>query len=123
MQNDKSKFKIEFQDRLIRFTVSIMRFASTLREDRSLWAAADQIIRSGSSIGANVVEAKSASSRKDYIKFFEIALKSGSETKYWLIVIREYNAKYRPDVEKLFVEADEICRIIGSSVLTLKGKR
>lgn len=123
MQNDKSKFKIEFQNRLVRFTVSIMHFASELRQDRSLWAAADQIIRSGSSIGANVIEAKSASSRKDYIKFFEIALKSANETKYWLIVIREYNAKYRPNAEKLFAEADELCRIIGSSVLTLKGKK
>ncbi len=123
MQNDKTKFKMEFQQRLIGFTVAIMRFVSTIRDDRNLWAAADQLIRSGSSIGANVIEAKSASSRRDYTKFFEIALKSGNETKYWLIVIREYNAKYRPEVEKLLAEADEICRVISSSVLTLKGKR
>ena len=42
----------------------------------------DQLLRSATSIGANVVEAKSASSKRDFIKFYEIALKSANETKY-----------------------------------------
>ncbi|MDP3965704.1 MAG: four helix bundle protein [bacterium] len=123
MQNDNSDFKKEFVARLVRFTIAILRLASKLRDDRNLWAVADQVIRSGSSVGANVVEAKAASSRRDYIKFFEIALKSANETRYWLIVIREYNAAYKSESDTLLVETDEICKIIGSSVLTLKGKK
>ena len=59
---------------------------------------ADQLLRSATSIGANTVEAQAASRRKEFIKFYEIALKSANETKYW------------PN-------------ILGASLLTLKGKR
>ena len=82
----------------------------------------NQLIRSATSIGANVVEAKSSSSRRDYIKFFEIALKSANETKYWLILIKELVSD-KNKAEELLAEVDEISKIIGSSVLTLKGKK
>jgi len=89
MQNEKEKFKKEFIGRLIRFSLSIIDLSETLKKDRKFWVIIDQLIRSATSIGANVVEAKSSSSRRDYIKFFEIALKSANETKYWLILVRE----------------------------------
>lgn len=90
-----------------------------------MWSIADQLIRCVTSIGANVVEAKSSSSRKDYIKFFEIALKSSNETKYWYFLIKEAveDIELKQEAGVLLKEADEISRIIGSSVLTLKGKR
>lgn len=80
MQN--SKFKKEFIRRLIHFSIRVLRFSETLRKERILWCIVDQLIRSATSIGANVVEAKSSSSKKDYIHYFEIALKSANETKY-----------------------------------------
>ena len=46
-----------------------------------------QLLRSATSIGANLVEARAAHSKKDFIKFYEIALKSSNETKYWLCLI------------------------------------
>jgi four helix bundle protein len=49
----------------------------------------DQLIRSATSIGANVVEDDSGSSKKDFANFFKIALKSANETKYWLCLIRD----------------------------------
>jgi len=82
MQNDKEKFKKEFISRLIRFSIRTIKYAERLRKDRNLWSITDQLIRCVTSIGANVVEAKSSSSKKDYIKFFEIALKSANETIY-----------------------------------------
>jgi four helix bundle protein len=123
MQNDKEKFKKEFTKRLITFSVEILKFVQALRKDRNLWPVADQLVRSSTSIGANVVEAKASSSRKDYLKFFEIALKSANETKYWLIVIKEYNKEFLDETDKNLQEVDEISKIIGSSVLALKGKR
>ena len=123
MQNDKSKFKGEFVKRLIKFSVDILKFAQKLRKDRNLWPVADQLVRSASSVGANVVEAKAASSKKDYLKFFIIALKSANETKYWLMVVKEYSMEFNSEADGLLKEADEISKIIGSSVLTLKGKR
>ena len=122
-QSDKERFKKEFIARLIALTVRTLRFATQLRKDKSLWTVADQLIRCTGSIGANVVEAKGSASTRDYTHFFEIALKSANETKYWLVVIREDSPEFSKEASALLDEADQVCRIIGSSVLTLKGKR
>lgn len=123
MQNEKQKFKEDFIRRLIKFSIKILRFCEKMRVRRILWSVIDQLIRSATSIGANVVEAKSSSSRKDYLRFFEIALKSANETKYWLILIKESMSEFKEEAEQLLKEADEISKIIGASILTLKGKR
>lgn len=121
MQNDKEKFKKDFIKRLILFSINIINFADSLKKDRKLWSIIDQMIRASTSIGANIVEAKSSSSRRDYIKFFEIALKSANETKYWLILVKELTKNER--ATNLLKENNEIANIIGSSLLTLKGKK
>ena len=123
MENDKTNFKIAFNKRLIHFSLEIIKLASDLRSNRNLVSIADQIIRSATSVGANIIEAKSCGTRKDYIRFFEIALKSGNETKYWLILIGECDAVYKQRSQDLLNECDEICRIIGAGILTMKGKR
>ncbi len=123
MQNDKEKFKENFIHRLIQFSIAILIFSEKLKSTRILWSIIDQLIRSATSIGANVVEAKSSSSKRDYIHFFEIALKSANETKYWLQIIQEYSPALLKETSFLYSEVDEISRILGSSVLTLKGKR
>lgn len=78
MQNDKEKFKKEFIGRLIKFTIKVIKLGEEIKTNRLMWSTIDQVIRSAGSIGANVVEAKASSSKKDYIKFFEIALKSAN---------------------------------------------
>ena len=125
MQNEKEKFKKDFIRRLIEFSLRTVKFAAKLRKDRNLWSIVDQLIDAATSIGANVIEAKSSSSRRDYIKFFEIALKSANETKYWYLLIREAttNPEIKKEADELLKEANEISKIIGSSVLTLKGKK
>ncbi len=59
MQNDKEKFKENFIKRLIKFSLNILKLSKEIKEERVLWPVADQLIRSSTSIGANVVEAKS----------------------------------------------------------------
>lgn len=123
MQNENVKFKMEFNRRLIKFSLEIIKFCQEVRKDRNLWSVADQLIRSATSVGANVIEAKASSSKLDYLKFFQIALKSANETKYWLIIIRESSRNLKEQADKLLREADEISKIIGAGVLTMKGKR
>jgi four helix bundle protein len=122
MQNEKEKFKKDFIKRIIRFSLNTINLCNSLHKDKKYWVICDQLIRSATSIGANIVEAKSSSSRRDYIKFFEIALKSANETKYWLILMKELSV-HKKRIDELLREADEISKIIGSSVLTLKGKK
>lgn len=123
MQNDKSKFKIEFNRRLISFSLEIIRLCNEIRKDRNLWSIADQLIRSATSIGANVIEAKASSSKRDYIRFFEISLKSANETKYWLILVQESCPNLQATILKPLREIEEIANIIGAGVLTMKNKR
>ena len=123
MQNDKDKFKKEFQERLIQFSVDIVHFCSRLREARNLYPLSDQLIRSATSIGANVVEAKAASSRRDYTRFFEIACKSANETVYWLTILERSEPTFSIESKKLGGEATELAKILGSAILTLKNKK
>lgn len=123
MQNHNEKFKVEFDDRLIKFSLKIIRLCNEMRKDRNLWSIADQLLRCATSIGANIFEAKASSSKKDFLRFFEIALKSANETKYWLIIVRESCPNLENQVESAFQEATELAKIIGAGVLTMKGKR
>lgn len=119
MENDKAKFKKQFVERLINFSISIIDLTDDFPEKAKYWPIRDQIIRSATSIGANVVEARSSSSKRDYIKFFEIALKSANETEYWLLLIKKLGMNCTKEMQ----ENKEISSIIASSLLTLKNKR
>lgn len=122
MENDRSKFKKDFIKRLIKFSISILRFAEKHKKESILWSIFNQLIRSATSIGANVVEARASSSKRDYLKFFEIALKSANETLYWLLLLKEVCVDSMVEIEVMFIEANEIAKILASSVLTLKNK-
>ncbi|HHD92674.1 MAG TPA: four helix bundle protein [Candidatus Portnoybacteria bacterium] len=123
MQNDKSKFKKDFTSRLIRFSIKILKLSEKARQKRVLWSLVDQLIRSATSIGANVVEAKASSSKKDYIHFFEIALKSANETIYWLIIFKNVAPEFKNEIEYLYKEVNEISKILASSILTMKKRK
>lgn len=123
MQNDNSKFKEEFTKRLVQFSLETIRLCQEMRQRGMLRPLADQLIRSSTSVGANVVEAKSSGSKKEYIHYFEIALKSANETKYWFILIKESEKDLSGRVETLLKEMNEISNILASSILTMKGKR
>ncbi|KKP89028.1 MAG: hypothetical protein UR93_C0004G0021 [Berkelbacteria bacterium GW2011_GWA2_35_9] len=123
MQNHNSNFKIDFYKRLIKFSISVIYFCNDIRKDRNLWSVADQLIRSATSIGANIIEAKAASSKLDFLKYFQIALKSANETKYWLIIVKETCPNLLQKADQILKEAEEITKIISSAILTMKGKK
>ena len=123
MKNESEKFKKEFISRLINFSINTLKFSEKLLKHKNLWSVSDQLIRSSTSVGANVVEAKAASSKKDYVKYFQIALKSANETKYWLYLVIQYKSELHKDAQKLLDEIIEISNILGSSLLTLKGRK
>lgn len=77
----------------------------------------DQLLRSATSIGANVVEGKAGSSKKDWLRFFTIALKSANETKYWCCLIRDTMKVDQVRIKELITEADEISRIIAAVII------
>ena len=81
------------------------------------------MIRVITSIGANIVEAQAASSRRDFVNFLHYGLKSGNESKFWLALAKDLDKNIVQEIEMLIKENEEIVRILGSSIATLKGKK
>lgn len=117
----KNDFKQEFKKRCFNFSISILRIAELLRQERNNWPLIDQLIRSATSIGANIVEGGSSSSRKEFINFFQIALKSASETLYWLALLREISPNYKTKIDDLIAECTEIKKMISTIILNTKA--
>ena len=123
MQNDKAKFKNEFKRRVYKFALDVIGFVDKLAVEQTSRIINDQLLRSATSIGANVIEAQAGSSRKDYTNFFAYALKSANECKFWLGLLRDSGRGDKDTVNKLLKEATEIANILATSILTLKGRK
>jgi four helix bundle protein len=119
---ERDVWKKEFAKRLIRFSVDVLRLAYELAKHHTLRPVADQLVRSGTSVGANDTEAQGAGSRKDFAHFFQIALKSAKETQYWMVVIEHYHGE-SAKTRALIEEIKEITKIINASLLTMRGSR
>ena len=102
------------------FSKEIVFFVRDSKHDRIYSSLFDQLLRSGTSIGANIVEGKAGASKKDWKNYFAIALKSANETKYWLCLIRDTIDVSKPKVSELIKEADEISKIIASIIVNAK---
>jgi four helix bundle protein len=106
--------------RCFHFAKDVMNFIAGCKYERIHFSLFDQLLRSATSIGANVVEGGSGSTKKDFINFFCIALKSANETKYWLCLIRDTVSVDKDRLGELLKEAEEISKIIASIILKAK---
>jgi len=121
-QNQNSNVKSNIKYRAYYFSLEVIKLAAEFPSEKLYWVISDQLLRSATSVGANLVEAKSSSSKRDFIKYYEIALKSANETKYWLCLLRDGAKINKEKINKLLQEIEEISRMLGSSLLTLKNK-
>ena len=123
---DKDKLRKEFEDRIYKYILRLVKFLSSLPYNAVIREIVGQLMRSGTSIGANYFEAKSASSKKDYQNYFTHSLKSANETKFWLSILREGRLLSKdsiPECDWLLGETGELANIFASSILTMKNKR
>ena len=123
MERDNKAFSEDLKRRIYTFILRLIRFIETLPKNDDLCRIArDQLIRSGTSIGANYVEATAGSSKKDFTNFLSHSLKSANETKFWLALLRDTGKGNKSEINELLKELIEIANILGSSVRTLRGK-
>ena len=104
------------------FAKDIIFLCRKLRQYNVESTLISQLLRCGTSVGANVHEAQYAQGTKDFISKFEIALKECNESKYWLELIFETNSLPEADFENLHSKCIELRRMLVSSVTTLKTK-
>jgi len=115
--------KNDLRSRSYQFSIDLIKFLETLPEKRVYWIISDQLLRSGTSVGANITEARCASSKRDFAKFYQIALKSANETEYWLGLLKDAMRIDNENINKLLKEVDELSKMLAASLLTMKGKK
>ena len=93
------------------------------KNDFTVQIIVKQLLRSATSIGANIIEAQAGSTKRDFTNFFNYALKSANESKFWLGLLRDSKKGNQDEINKLLQETIELANILGSSVLTLKGRK
>jgi len=108
------------QKRTYDFAVSIIKFGKKLEKTTTSQILLKQIVRSGTSVGANIVEAQVGGSKKDFINFIYYALKPANKPVFWIEIIKETENIDVKEVEILHKECVEISKILGSSLVTLK---
>lgn len=117
--------KEDFKKRVYRYTIRLVKFLRALTADILTREVISQLMRSGTSIGANFFEAQSASSKKDFINFFTYALKSANESIFWFNVLLEselISKKSADECRNLLAETEELAKILASSILTMKKR-
>lgn len=102
------------QEWAFEFAVAVIKLSEHIPANRIGNRIADQLIRSGTSIGANLEEATAASSKADFVNKVIIALKEARETSFWLRIVQRKNLAPHSSAALLLQEAEEIKRILGS---------
>lgn len=123
MKNDKEKFKKEFKRKIYDFVLRLVEFIDKLPKTSSTQIIGKQLLRSGTSVGANYVEAQASRSKRDFINYFHYSLKSANESKFWLALLRDSKKADSKVTNLLINEVTESSNVLATSLLTLKGRK
>mgnify|MGYP003295913559 CR=1 FL=1 len=103
------------------FALRIIKLYTFLKEDKNEYVLSRQILRSGTSIGANIRESKNAQSNLDFINKLSIALKEADETAYWLELLMESEIIDNQQFDSLYNDLKEIIALLTASIKTAKN--
>ena len=103
------------------FSVRIVKLARYLQEEKREYILSKQLIRSGTSIGANVVESQQAQSRTDFISKVSIALKEACETNYWLRLLQATDYLSDSEFSSIIADCKELEKILTSIIKTTRS--
>ena len=122
IQNPNDKNKYDLAERTARFGEDMIDFATSLPDTSINRPLVNQGVRSGTSIGANYMEADGAESKKDFIHKLGICKKEAKETMHWLRMISKANPDRKDDCRKLWKEAHELTLIFSSIINKTRNK-
>ena len=105
-----------------KFSIEIVNTYKAISKEKKEFVISKQLLRSGTSIGANIREAEFAQSRKDFIHKMSISLKESGETDYWLSILKDTKYLSVEDYKKLSDKNDELLKMLVSTINTMKSK-
>ena len=112
----------DIRDRTFRFACAVASFVAGVDRPHQLRAILDQLLRSGTSIGANLEEAKAASSRREFLRYVQISLRESREARYWLRICADLHLASDARLLPLIDEAEQISRILGAIAVSTRKR-
>ena len=112
----------QIHEKSLQFAVRCVKFYKFLCDEKHEYVLSKQILRSGTSIGANVRESKNAQSDADFVSKLSIALKESDETQYWLEVLFLSNIVTKEEYEFMNRDVSELIALLTSIILRIKNK-
>lgn len=103
------------------FAITVVELCKIIRNERKENVLVNQLLRSGTSIGANIHEGNYASSRLDFINKLQIALKECYETEYWLELFKQTKYLLEEEYQKLYADCSKIRKMLTASITTAKN--
>lgn len=103
------------------FAIKIVNICKFLQTEKKEFILSKQLLRSGTSVGANIEEAIGGQSRKDFFAKLTISYKEARETKYWIRLLTDTNYLTKEESLPLLNDIEELLRIIGSIQNTIKN--
>ena len=104
------------------FAVDVVNICTEIKDNRKGNVLVNQLLRSGTSVGANIHEGNYASSKADFINKFQVALKECYETEYWLGLFKDTNFISDIEYNDLYLKCSKIRKLLIASITTAKGK-
>lgn len=121
LKKNKTESKSIIAEKAYAFALLVISIYKELKTENE-FILSRQILRSGTSIGANVNEAISAESKKDFVHKLSISLKEARETKYWLNLLKDSNFIHQEMYDKSNKKCEELIKILSSIILTTKQR-
>lgn len=111
---DITKNKIDIYDRCFVFSKKVVIWVKNVRVDSTFQSLIRQLVRSATSISANMMEASEAESKKDFISKLSISIKEAKESLYWIKLITDTGLVDREETEEIFSECQELVKVLGA---------
>ena len=122
MSVEKVKSESIIAGKAYSFALEVMKIYKLLVNERKEYVLAKQLLRSGTSIGANINEAIAGQSKRDFVYKLNIALKEARETNYWLNLLKDSEYINLIEFETLFKKCNEIIKMLTSIIMTTKER-
>ena len=113
----------DLPDRLLDYGARVVKFVESLPNSIAGRRIGDQLLRSGTAVGANYEEAQAGESRNDFIHKLQVALKELRESHYWLRLLVKANVVKEESLENLINEATQLRAILSKAVVTAKKNK
>jgi four helix bundle protein len=108
------------RDKSYLFALRIIKLSRYLNDEKKEYVLSKQVLKSGTSIGANIEEAKQGQSKVDFVHKLSIANKEAFETNYWLRLLRDSELIGEKLAETLLVDCEELQKLLVASIKTAK---